>query len=71
MEGSKIKNALELLVELNNYEKQGIHLLLEEQISTPIQIVTACVLCEGNDYMRDYIEGEGGEVIQVRFDKIK
>ena len=71
MKGNDIKNVLELYIELDSYEKQGIHLLLEEQESTPLQIAAACVLCEEHNYMRDYIQGEGGEVIQLKFHKIK
>lgn len=60
-----------LLVELEIYQDRGVSLWLEGTRSTPIQVMEACLAKETNSYMRDYVQNDEGEIVQLRFDKIK
>ena len=55
-----------LLIELQNYEKQGISIWLE---GFPSNSETMFVL-ENVDYMRDYVFDEGA-LSELRFDVVK
>ncbi len=58
-----------LLVELVNYENQGITIFLEGRKSNSLQVNHALTLHEDTRYMRDYIF-EDGSLSELRFDRI-
>ena len=58
-----------LLIELQNYEKQGISIWLEGLPSNSAEVSEAMCVREDNNYMRDYVFQKGA-LSQVRFDKI-
>lgn len=58
-----------LLVELQNYERQGISIWLEGRRSCSEQVTDAVYVREDISYMRDYVF-RGGHLYEIRFDKI-
>lgn len=60
----------ELYTELENYEKRGIHIMLDECPASPLQIVTACMAREEGAYMRDYVLGQEGNIEALGFTDI-
>lgn len=54
--------------ELQCYQEQHIHLLLNGHPSSPSDIAKACQLAEGGVYMRDYTENQQGKIVCVNFD---
>ncbi|MCD8365407.1 MAG: hypothetical protein LUC83_06275 [Clostridiales bacterium] len=58
-----------LMVELQNYEQQGISIWLEGNPSDSASVMEAIRVREGISYMRDYVF-HAGELSEVRFDKI-
>lgn len=67
----KKKKKTKFLYELEQYDHQGISLLLDGRPSSPKAIAQAHKIAEEGTYMRDYIENELGEVRQLSFDLIK
>lgn len=65
----KAKNPLRW--ELETYEKQGVELQLDGQLSTPKSISRACRIAEEGNYMRDYICNEDGDVKKISFDFVE
>ncbi len=61
---------IELIMELAGYRKDGIRLTLSGEESSPEEIADASMCCEKGSYMRDYIKNEGGDLLEVRFDKV-
>ncbi len=59
-----------LMVELQNYEQQGISIWLEGNPSDSAGVMDAIRVREGISYMRDYVF-RAGELREVRFDKVK
>ncbi len=64
------ENGYALMVELQNYEQQGISIWLEGCPSSSAGVMDAIRVREGISYMRDYVFREG-ELSEVRFDKVK
>ncbi|MFV0465844.1 MAG: hypothetical protein ACK5ML_07215 [Lachnospiraceae bacterium] len=60
---------LQLFVELQNIEKEGITLWLEGEKSSSESITDAVFVNEGEAYMRDYIY-DRGVLKELRFDKV-
>ena len=60
----------ELLMELANYQNEGIALYLENAQSSPEEIAGICCMVRDN-YMRDYVANEEGVVSEIRFNKVK
>lgn len=58
-----------LLVELQNYEKQGISIWLEGCPSSSDEVSEAMCVREDITYMRDYVF-QKGELSDLRFDKV-
>lgn len=58
-----------LLIELQNYEKQGISIWLEGLPSNSAEVSEAMCVREDNNYMRDYVFQQGA-LSELRFDKI-
>jgi hypothetical protein len=67
----KKKKDAKFLYELEQYDHQGISLLLDGIPSSPKAIAKAHKIAEEGTYMRDYIANEEGEVGQLSFDMIK
>lgn len=57
--------------ELSQYQKAGVKLLLNGQLSSPKEIAKACTVEEERTYMRDYIQGEQDELLGIGFDWIR
>lgn len=60
----------QLYAELEKYENSGICMKLEDFQASPMQIVTAHMVREESNYMRDYIWDEKGCVREVTFHSI-
>lgn len=58
-----------LLIELQNYEQQGISIWLEGFPSSSAEVSEVMCVREDTNYMRDYVFRQGA-LSQVRFDKI-
>lgn len=56
--------------ELKAYAKAGMKLWLNGEPSTPSDIVHQCLICEENEYMRDFVSDDGENIIGVGFDLI-
>lgn len=61
----------ELFAELANYENIGIHLKLNNQLASPMQVVSALMLKEETSYMRDYIWDDRGRIKELTFHNIR
>ena len=57
----------ELYMELEKYEKRGIDMLLDGYQASPLQIVSAHMVKEESNYMRDYILDEQGMIRELDF----
>lgn len=66
----KEKKIHALYVELEDYENQGIRMKLENSPASPMQIVTAHMMKEESNFMRDYVWDEKGYVREVHFHDI-
>lgn len=69
MQLDRRKSRQPLLVELQNYERQGISIWLEGSPSTSDEVTKALCVREDISYMRDYVFRKG-ELSELRFDKI-
>lgn len=65
----QMKTGQPLLVELQNYERQGISIWLEGCPSNSDEVSEAMCIREDITYMRDYVF-QSGELSELRFDKI-
>ncbi len=70
MQQKHTKQGYALMVELQNYEQQGISIWLEGYPSSSSCVADAVKVREGISYMRDFVF-HAGELREVRFDKIK
>lgn len=61
---------LQLFVELQGFEKEGIMLSLEGAPSNSLGITNAIFINEEDAYMRDYVYQEG-VLTEVRFDRVR
>ena len=59
-----------LFSELEAYEKSGVSIRLENHPASPLQIVTAHMVKENPNYMRDYVWDEKGHVQELAFHRI-
>lgn len=57
--------------ELENYEQSGVSMWLDNYPASPMQIVTAHMVKEDHNYMRDYVWDEKGHVKELAFHNIK
>ncbi len=58
-----------LIVELQNYERQGISIWLNGTQCDPSQVAKAMAVRDEISYMRDFVF-QSGKLKQVHFDKI-
>lgn len=65
------KSYQELFAELTNYERSGIRMQINGYPASPLQIVSAHMVREGNTYMRDYILDEDGMIQELDFYKVE
>ncbi len=61
----------DLFAELSEFERYGIHMRMDGEIASPLQIATAHMVKEKVTYMRDYILDEEGRVEELCFDKVE
>ena len=64
-------NYQELFTELTTYERSGIRMQIDGLPASPLQIVSAHMVREDSNYMRDYIVDENGMVQELDFYKVK
>lgn len=57
----------QLYAELETYENSGIHIKLENYSASPMQVVSAHMVRETTNYMRDYEWDDKGRVKEVTF----
>ena len=68
MEKSDYKN---LYAELEQYERFGVSMKLDDYPASPMQIVSALMVKEDCTYMRDYVWDDYGKVKELTFHNIK
>ena len=61
------KSYQELFSELTEYEKYGIRMHMDGRLASPLQIVSAHMIRETNNYMRDYVMDENGKLKELDF----
>lgn len=59
-----------LYAELEEYESSGISIRLNNDPASPMQIVTAHMIMEESNYMRDYVLDDRGHVKELTFHNI-
>lgn len=59
-----------LLLELESLQGIGITIWLEGTETSALVASNAMMVNEDNNYMRDYVMNDCGQVTQLRFDKI-
>lgn len=65
--GETVYKYRELYTELENYEKNGICMLMDGSKASPLQIVTAHMIREEGSYMRDYVLDPEGYIKSLVF----
>ena len=65
----KEKN-LQFLKELETYERQGIHMLLDGVSASPQEIYQTCILREDTSYMCDFIFEDDNKLEELYFRKV-
>lgn len=66
----KVEKYQELYAELEKYEHAGVQMKLDDFPASPMQIVTAHMVCEEPSYMRDYVWDEKGRVRELAFHNV-
>ena len=61
------KNYQELFSELTAYERSGVRMQIDGISASPLQIVSAHMIRENSNYMRDYIVDEEGKITELDF----
>ena len=61
------KNYQELFSELTAYERSGVRMQIDGISASPLQIVSAHMIRENSNYMRDYIMDEEGKITELDF----
>ena len=64
------KNYQELFSELTAYERSGVRMQIDGISASPMQIVSAHMIRENSNYMRDYIMDEEGKITELDFYEI-
>lgn len=64
------KNYQELFSELTEYERSGVRMQIDGISASPLQIVSAHMIRENSNYMRDYIINEEGKITELDFYEI-
>lgn len=70
LQKSDQKRAVSLRRELQGYEKAGTQLFLGDHPSRADEIVSACLLAEESDYMRDFITDDQEHITEIHFVRI-
>lgn len=60
-----------LYVELQNYDRQGISIIIDDKRVDTFSAVQLCRLHEDNSFMRDYVFKEDGSLKQLRLDRVE
>lgn len=65
------KSYQELFSELTKYERSGVRMQIDGISASPLQIVSAHMIRENGNYMRDYIMNEEGKVTELDFYEVE
>ena len=65
------KNYQELFSELTKYERSGVRMQIDGISASPLQIVSAHMIRENSNYMRDYIMNEEGKITELDFYEVE
>ncbi len=65
------KSYQELFSELTEYEKSGVRMHIDGRLASPLQIVSAHMIRETNNYMRDYVMDENGKLKELDFYEVE
>ena len=65
------KKYQDLFTELTNYERSGVRMQMNGFPASPLQIVSAHMVREESNYMRDYILDEQGMIRELDFNSIE
>ena len=64
------KKYQDLFTELTNYERSGVKMQMNGFPASPLQIVSAHMVREKSNYMRDYILDEKGMIRELDFNSV-
>jgi len=64
------KDYQKLFSELTEYERSGVKMQINGMSASPLQIVSAHMIRENSNYMRDYIMDEKGKITELDFYEI-
>lgn len=59
----------EFMVQLELLRRQGVELFVDGKAVPPVEAAAKAVR-ENSPYMADYVLGEGGNIEQIRFDRV-
>lgn len=59
-----------LRLELYTYYEWGLSVLVDEKAYGTEDMNRVCQVLEDNNYMRDYVEGQSGNVASVNFTRV-
>ena len=65
----KLRKKLELLFVLNGYVNEGIGLYVEDEPSTPQNVVER-VMESSCSYMADFVKDDRGKLCEIRYDMV-
>lgn len=65
------KDYQRLFSELTEYERSGVKMQINGISASPLQIVSAHMIRENSNYMRDYIMDEKGKITELDFYEIE
>ncbi len=71
---NKIKSnelQFELMMQLGDYVQQGIPIYLENEPSTPFQVVNRLMVKDDEVYMADFVRDDQGKLTQIRYDRVR
>ena len=64
-----IKNYRELFMEMEEYERRGVGIFMNNAYVSPLVVADTCAVHEDCTYMRDYI-AEGGAITEIHFNQV-
>ena len=65
------KKRLEVLSEIEPFFEKGIRLSIDEYSYLPDEIADIISVNEDEHYMPDYLQNDSGELIEIRYNKVK
>ena len=64
------EGAMESFTLYSDYERKGVSLSIDDHPASPMQLVEAQLLREGETYMTDYIMDDAGDITQINLTNV-